>query len=258
MSWIVLYRSGEPFDAEAAVRPLEVVLGRLEQVGGQLASLVADLPRGHRRRGTRDRGRARAVGPEPIRSGVGVAVFDRDVIGRDAELLGDDLGIRRLVPLALGLTADAEERLAGRMDAQLGTVVHLEPDDVEVVGRPGAHDLGEAADANAHELAAGPLLGLLSPELRVADEVHRLAQRRAVVAGVVLPAGRRGVRELLGGDEVPEPEFGRILAALVGGDVDEPLDCVDRLGHAERTAVGDAAGRLVRVRRRRLRRRRLG
>ena len=65
--------------------------------------------------------------------------------------------------------------------------------------------------------------------------------------GVVRPAGRRLVRELVGLDEVLHPELRRVLADLVGEDVDHPLDGVDRLGHPERAAVGDAAGRLVRV-----------
>ena len=75
----------------------------------------------------------------------------------------------------------------------------------------------------------------------------RLLERGRVVARVVRPAGRGLVRELLGLDEVLHPELGRILADLVGQDVDHPLDGVDRLGHPERAAVGDAAGRLVGV-----------
>ena len=113
--------------------------------------------------------------------------------------------------------------------------------------RPGADDLGEAADADAHQLAALALLGLLLAEPGVVDDVHRLLERGPVVARVVRPAGRRLVRELLGLDEVLHPELGRILADVVGQDVDHPLDGVDRLGHPERAAVGDAAGRLVGV-----------
>ena len=112
---------------------------------------------------------------------------------------------------------------------------------------PGADDLGERADADAHQLAALALLGLLLSEAGVVDRVHRLLERRRVVARVVRPAGRRLVRELLGLDEVLHPELGRVLADLVGQDVDHALDRVDRLGHPERAAVGDAAGRLVGV-----------
>ena len=190
---------------------------------------------------------ARPVGAQAIGRRVGVAVLDLDVLDREAELLGDDLGVGRLVTLALGLDPDAGQHLAGRMDADLAAVVHLQADDVEVVGRPGPDDLGEAADADAHQLAAFPLLELFLAQPGVVDPVHRHLERRRVVAGVVLPARRRLVRELLGLDEVLHPELGRVLADVVGEDVDHPLDGVDRLGHAERAAIGDAAGRLVRV-----------
>ena len=121
------------------------------------------------------------------------------------------------------------------------------PEDVEVVRRPGPDDLGEAADADAHELAVGALLRLLLAEPGVVDHVQGLLERRRVVARVVRPAGRRLVRELLGLDEVLHPELRWVLADVVGEDVDHPLDRMDGLGHAERAAVGDAAGRLVRV-----------
>ena len=117
----------------------------------------------------------------------------------------------------------------------------------KVVRGAGADDLGEGRDADAHQLATGALLELLPAQILVADHVHRLAQGGRVVAGVVVPAGRRVIRELLGLDEVVHPEVGRILAQFVGRDVDHALDGVDGLGHAERAAIGDAAGRLVGV-----------
>jgi hypothetical protein len=80
------------------------------------------------------------------------------------------------VALALGLDADPGEDLARRMDADLARVEHLESEDVEVVRRTGPDDLGEAADADAHELAALALLGLLAAESRVVDELHRPTQ----------------------------------------------------------------------------------
>ena len=127
-------------------------------------------------------------------------------------------------------------------------VEHLDAEDVEVVRRPGADDLGEAADADAHQLAAlARFSSLLLAQAGVVDHVHAPSGARRVVARVVLPAGRGLVRELLGLDEVLHPELGRVLADVVGQDVDHPLDGVDGLGHAERAAVGDAAGRLVGV-----------
>ena len=73
------------------------------------------------------------------------------------------------------------------------------------------------------------------------------AQRPRVVTGVVLPAGRAGVGELLGPQQVLHPQLGRVHAELAGQQVDHPLDQVDRLGDAERAGVGDPAGRLVGV-----------
>ncbi len=116
-----------------------------------------------------------------------------------------------------------------------------------MLGRAGADDLGEARDADAHQLPALALLGLLAPQVGVADRVHGLVQGARVVAAVVLPAERRLVGELLRLDEVLHPEFGRVRAELVGHDVHHALDRVHGLGDAEGAAIGDAAGRLVGV-----------
>ena len=202
---------------------------------------------GDGRCGAGDRRRPRGVGAQAVRRGVGVAVLDLDVRDREAELLGDDLGERRLVALALRLDADPGEDLAGRVDPDLTRVEHLQSEDVEVVRRPGPDDLGERADADAHELAAGPLLGLLPAEVVIADRVEGELERPRIVAGVVIPAGGRVVRELLRLDEVLHPQLGRVLADVVGEDVDHPLDRVDGFRDPERAAVGDAAGRLVGV-----------
>ena len=146
--------------------------------------------------------------PEAIGRGVGVAVLDLDVGDREAQLLGDDLGERRLVALALRLDADPGEDLARRVDPDLARVEHLQAEDVEVVGRPGADDLRERADADAHQLAALARFSACSRRRSVvADHVHRQLERGRVVARVVLPAGRRLVRELVGLDEVLHPEL---------------------------------------------------
>ncbi len=184
---------------------------------------------------------------EAVRRRVGVALLDLDVGDREAELLGDDLGERRLVPLALALDAEPGDDLAGRMHPDLARVEHLDAQDVEIVRRPGSHDLGEAADADAHELAALTLLRLLPAEPGVVDHVHGLLEGGRVVPRVVRPAGRRLVRELVGLDEVLHPELRGVLADLVGQDVDHPLDRVDGFGHPERASIGDASGRLVGV-----------
>ena len=58
--------------------------------------------------------------------------------------------------LALRLGAEAGGRLAGGMDPDLARVEHLEPEDVEGPGRPGADDLREAGDADAHQPTPPP------------------------------------------------------------------------------------------------------
>ena len=117
-----------------------------------------------------------------------------------------------------------------------------------VLRRARADRFGEVRDADAHQLAVGARRDLLLAQVLVADCVERLAQRGRVVAGVVHEPGRCRVRELLGLDEVLEPHVGRVDAELVGRRLHQSFDEVRRLGDAERTAVRDATGRLVRVR----------
>ncbi|CFR88578.1 Uncharacterised protein [Mycobacterium tuberculosis] len=66
-----------------------------------------------------------------------------DVVGRNPQLLGDDLRERRLVALALGLNRKPQHGFARRVHAQLAAVGHAQAEDVHVLARPGAHGLGE-------------------------------------------------------------------------------------------------------------------
>ncbi len=113
--------------------------------------------------------------------------------------------------------------------------------------RPGADALGEEGDADPHQLTPRALLRLLPPQVLVAGDVHRHAHRLGVVPGVVRPAGRRLVGELLGRDEAAQPQLDRVRLHLERERVDHPLDEVDGLGDAEGAAVRDPARRLVRV-----------
>ena len=155
--------------------------------------------------------------------------------------------------LALGDGAEARDRRAGRVDADLARVEHAEAEDVAVLHRAGADDLGEEGDADAEELAGlaapegGEAVGLLGAQRLVVDGGQRLLHGGVVVAAVVLPAERRVVGELLLADEVLHPELGRVHAELGRQHVDHALDEVGRLGHPERAAVGDPARRLVGV-----------
>ncbi len=134
------------------------------------------------------------------------------------------------------------------MHAQLGGVEHLDAEDVVLAARAGTHDLGERGEPDPDQLPLLARLLLLLAQLLVADPLERLVERRLVVARVVLEPGRRRVGELVGRDEVLPAQLRRVDAELVGGVLHEPLDEVRGLGDAEGAAIGDAAGRLVRVR----------
>ena len=133
------------------------------------------------------------------------------------------------------------------MDAQLAAVGHPQTEDVHVLARAGADGLGEERDPDPHELTALALLRLLPAQVVIAGDLHGQAHRRLVVAGVVNPAGLGRVGELLGLDEVLDPQLDRIHLQLVGEAGDHPLDEVDGLGDPERARVGHPAGGLVRV-----------
>ena len=154
---------------------------------------------------------------------------------------------RRLVPLPLRLDAELEDRLAGGVHAELRRVEHPQAGDVVLLAVARADDLRERREARSRA-AAPPRAPPPAPAAAlVAELLERDPHRLGVVARVVDEPRRGLVRELLRLDEVVEPELRRVDAELVRGVVDEPLDQVRRLGDAERAAVGDAAGRLVRV-----------
>src|SRR5215813_3570052 len=156
---------GRAFDEELARLPLEVVFVGFEQVSGDLLRLVFDLAGRYGARRARCRSATAGVGAEPIWRGVGVAFFNRHVIDRDPEFFGDDLRIGRFVSLALRFGAESSDGFAGRVDANLGAVEHLQPKDVEVLRRACPDDLREAADADSHQLTALALFGLFLSEL---------------------------------------------------------------------------------------------
>src|SRR2546422_9574709 len=132
------------FHLELVILPLQVVRAHFEQVGGDLLRLGPYLPRRDRGGRPGDRGAPTRVCAESVWCGVGVSLLDRNVLGGDPEFLGQDLRIRRLVTLPLGLRAEASDRLARGMNSDLAGVEHLEPEDVERMGRSRADDLREA------------------------------------------------------------------------------------------------------------------
>src|SRR6185503_14150366 len=239
---------GRAADVELSRLPFQILFACLEQVRGNLAGLLADLACGHRARRTGGGRRATGVRPEPVRRCVGVAFFDLHVRGGNAELLRDDLRVRRLVSLPLRLRTETRDGLSRRMNADLSRVEHLEAENVEGVRGAGADRFGEARDANAHELTACTLLRLLSAQIPVTDLPHRQLEGGLIVPAVVAPTRGRVIGELLWLDEVLEAELRRIDVQLVRGDVRQPLDHVYSFRDAERATICNASRWLIGVR----------
>ncbi len=238
---------GGAFDLPLVDVPFEVVFVDFEEVGGDFTGFGLDFAGGHGGGCSGGGGGAAGVGSEAVGGGVGVAFFDFDVGRRQAKLFGDDLGVGGFVALALRFGAEAGDGFAGGMDADLGRVEHFDAEDVVIFGRASTDDFGEAGDADAHQFAAFALFGLFAAQPFVVKHVHRFLEGGVVVAAVVVPAGGGFVGELIGANEVPHAQFGRVLAEVVGEDVGHALNHLHGFGDAEGAAVGDAAGWFVGV-----------
>ena len=194
---------------------------------------------------------AAAVRAVAERRALRVRVLDDDVLHRDAELRGDDLGVGRLVALALRLGADRDDDLAGQVDLDVGRFPHRRAPALA----DGADPLGRGDAAHLDVGARGPMprslprssaSAFLRGEGRVAGRREGLVHGRLVVAGVDVDLGaatgraetrRVLVRELVRLDEVAAADLGPIHADLGREQVHRPLDDVGRLGPAG-AAVG--------------------
>src|SRR5262249_26538399 len=151
----------------------------------------------------------------------------------------------RLVALALALAAHTRDARTGRVHADLAGIEHGNAEDVAVLRRAGADDLGEERHADPHDLASLAALErralgrLLLAQLGVFRALHRLLHGGVIVAGIVFPSQRRVIRELLRPDEVLQPQFRRIHPELLRQDVHGALDAIGGLGDAERARIGD-------------------
>ena len=105
-----------------------------------------------------------------------------------------------------------------------------------------AGDLDVIADADAAQLAALLRIGLARGKAFPIGETQRRVQPLLVFAIVVGLADAVGVGEGVRRDEVLAPQLGRIEAALIGGDIDEPLDAHRRLRAGRRCDRAWSAG----------------
>src|SRR3989454_4650317 len=86
---------------ELALHVLDIVWRRFEQVRGDPPALLLDLVQRHENGGATDRSGAAPVRPHAEGDRAGIAVDDVDLLDGNLELVGDELGERRLVPLAV-------------------------------------------------------------------------------------------------------------------------------------------------------------
>src|SRR5579884_489852 len=164
---------GRSLDEETPRLPLEVIFADLQQVGGNLLRLFAHFTSRQGSRGTGDGRAAAGIGTKSIRSCIRVAMLDIDIVRRHTKFGGDDLREGRFVPLALRLHADAGQRFAGRMHANLAAIEHLNARDIKMLARAGPNDFGETGDADAHQLTTGALLRLFAAQSLVIYILHR-------------------------------------------------------------------------------------
>ena len=178
---------------------------------------------------------------------------DVHLFGPQPERVGRHLRADRPVTLPLWRRADPDRDAADRRDAHRRAlrVTRLRQRARALLGglreRDVAHvrdrRLDDAGEADPDPASLGARLRLLDPPLVVAGELERVVEAGLVVARVVEPARGRAVGELVGADQVPPAQLGRVEAEPLRGDRHRPLEREVELWPAEpaiqprRTAV---------------------
>src|SRR5262249_53099336 len=149
---------------------------RLEQMRSDALGFVLHLEGGVEDRGAADGETATAAGAVAHRRVERVTVLDDDLVEIDAEMVGDDLRERRLVPLAV----------SGRAGERGHPPARLPPDYGALEGPEAAHlDVARHADAEQVSIALLEPLALLLAHVAHAGELERLGERAVVLAAVV-------------------------------------------------------------------------
>ena len=229
-----LVGAGNPEDA---LLELDVGVGRLEQVGGDLAALGDHLVDRLDDRGAAHRDRARAVGAHAEQDLAGVAVDDVDVLQRDAELVGDHLGKGGFVALAVAVRAGEHRDLAGGVHPHLARFeqARARAQCARDVGGRQAAGLDVAGVAEPAQPALPRGLRLAGREAGDVGELDGAREVGFVVAGVVGEADRRCIGEAA--DEVAPADLRGVELHFARGGLHQALDHVGGLGPA-RPAVG--------------------
>ena len=137
------------------------------------------------------------------------------------------------------------------MDTDFTAVKHAKSKDVAVLDRAGANNLGKVAQANAEKCTGLATFEgfntfrLLFAKILITDCLQCLFPACVVVARIIFPTKGRLIRELFLLDEVLRPQFSSIHTKLDSQHLNHPFDEIGCLGHAERTAICNAARCLV-------------
>src|SRR5262249_8384767 len=125
-------------DADYACRNLEVAGACLERLRRDLLQLLAELTRGALHADAARGYRGGAAGAEPDRELVGVTLADMHALRRQAELLCNDLGVRRLVPLPARLRADQDGDVAIGVEPDIGGLFAHHAADLDIARKANA------------------------------------------------------------------------------------------------------------------------
>ena len=180
--------------------------------------------------------RARPAGAAAKADRIGVALQHPDLVERQAELFGGELGVGGLVPLARGLRAHQHRQRPRRIEAQFGEFVGRKAGllDIDGVTEPA---VAAARRASARRRGKAGGIGGGERVLHVAGEI----------AAVVDETERRRIRHRRRRDEIAPAQFGGRDTEAARGEIDQPLERIGRLRPAgaaigvDRHGVGEDA-----------------
>src|SRR5262249_35622556 len=168
----------------------DVARRNLQQMAGDLEQFGPNFPRSDQYGSTRDDQRAAAEGSPAIWCAVGIAMHHLDLLGRDAELVREDLGERRAQALSMRRAADPG------LDKSCGADsngYHLPPwRELHPAGWEGvaaiAGAFGEGREADAEMTAVGASFFLAFAEAGHVDGLDRHLERLFVGRLVIFKA----------------------------------------------------------------------
>ncbi len=129
----------------------------------------------------------------------GITMVDDHPVEIGAQVIGDELRERGLLPLTMRRDPGEDRDRSTRLDSHGRTLPRTEGADFDVRGE---------TDAQVPPLLALRLL--LPAQLPVTGRVQRGVERSRVIPAVIFDAGRGLVGEPFRRDEVDAPDFGRV------------------------------------------------